>query len=172
MSLEPGMVAGARPATAGPASSPRPGPDRLGWLLFALSAGGLPITWLALRRGGRLGGLLLEAGCAVLLARDAAMVAGGAPGRLRVVPRLLLFLELAANVTAVVAGFRRWVAEPMFGRAPEKVQSAERTGERHGSDTSIASAKLRVSEVAAGIVFILHTARMAIYLSPGRGRKK
>jgi len=46
-----------------------PGQGWLGTLLLTFSVGGLPLVIFLLRRLGRLGGLVVEAGCSVLLVR-------------------------------------------------------------------------------------------------------
>jgi hypothetical protein len=57
---------------------------------------GVLASLVAPRRFGRRGGLAVLGGVAVVLARDATMVLTGVPGRLKLLPRLLLLLELAA----------------------------------------------------------------------------
>lgn len=81
---------------------------------FALSAAGVPIGIFALRRLGRLGGLLLEVASGALFVRAIVMVAAGTPRRLRAIPRLLLFAETCVDGLAVAAGFWAWVWQPFI----------------------------------------------------------
>ena len=74
------------------------GQGRLGMVLLSSSVMGVPLVLFVLRRLGRWGGLLVEAGCGLLFVRDVTMTAAGAPARLRPLPRLLLLVEV------VVAG--------------------------------------------------------------------
>ena len=62
----------------------------VGALVLGLSACGYPLTQLVVRRWGVRGAAAAESVCVGLAARDAAMVAGGVPGRLRRVPAALL----------------------------------------------------------------------------------
>ena len=64
---------------------------RLGQLVLVLSGSGFPLTQLAIRRLGRRGALVTESVCVGLAVRDAAMIATGAPARLRRGPALLLW---------------------------------------------------------------------------------
>jgi hypothetical protein len=125
-------------------------------LLLGLSATGLPMALLALWRLGRFGGLLLEVAIAALGVRAGTMIASGAGHRLRSVPHLLLFVETALDGLAVVTGFWAWVWQPFVRSTPK--QSAEPAA--------------RTTPVAAGAwlaASVVHTVRMAIYVSPGRG---
>jgi hypothetical protein len=124
-------------------------------LLFAASASGVPIAALLLRYGGRRGGLLLEAASVVLGLRAATMIAAGAGGRLRTVPRLLLYTEAVVDGLAMVSGCWAWVWEPFL--RPK--------GLRPKAHIWVALVAI-TSWIAASIV---HTARMAIYISPDRG---
>ena len=90
---------------------------RLGKLVLGLSAAGYSLTQLAIRRFGRRGAVVAAAVCAGLAVRDAAMVAAGAPGRLRPGPALLLWLELVAAVGAAGLGFRLALDEDAVERA-------------------------------------------------------
>jgi hypothetical protein len=142
--------------------------------LVALSASGVPIGIVALRRLGRLGGLLLEVAASALGIRAVAMVATGTPRRLQPVPRLLLYVEAAMDGLAAVAGFWTWVWRP-FSR-PTRAKRAGRGVGRHWRWRTLPSARgmgtAWITPVAIGawmVALILHTARMAIYISPGRG---
>jgi hypothetical protein len=83
-------------------------------MLFAASATGVPIAALLLRSSGRRGGLLLEAASVVLGLRAATMVAAGAGGRLRTLPRLLLYTETVLDGLAILSGCWAWVWEPFL----------------------------------------------------------
>ena len=72
----------------------------IGAAVLRLSACGYPLTQFAVRRWGVRGAAAAECACAGLAVRDASMIAGGAPGRLRAVPAALLRLELAAGMAA------------------------------------------------------------------------
>jgi hypothetical protein len=127
----------------------------VGSVVFGLSACGYPLTQFAVRRCGARGAAVAEAVCAGLAIRDASMVAGGVPGRLRAVPAALLRLELAAAIAASLAGL-----PPLLGR-----QRAAR----------VFSARPGIAEVvrraATGTLFAVHTIRFGIYLRPGQGRR-
>jgi hypothetical protein len=104
------------------------------------------------------------------------MVAGGAPGRLRLVPRLLLFFELALNGIAVLASFTTWVRGPVLRATCHGTgaEESENLGVREsGTEAPRPSPPWarRVNAVAAELALLVHTIRMAIYLSPGRGRR-
>jgi hypothetical protein len=109
-----------------------PGGERLGAVLLGLSAIGLPLGWLALRRLGRWGGLLVEAGCGVLFARDLAMTATGAPARLRPLPRILLLLETVTSGTAGLAGLWGWVRQPFLSPVADTVGNTPLSGSARG----------------------------------------
>ena len=68
----------------------------VGAILLGLSASGYPLTQFVIRcwATGGCGGAVAESVCAGLAIRDAFMVTGGVPGRLRRVPAVLLRLEL------------------------------------------------------------------------------
>ena len=69
------------------------GQGRLGTVLLSSSVMGVPLVLFVLRRLGRWGGLLVEAGCGLLFVRDVTMTAAGAPARLRPLPRLSFSLR-------------------------------------------------------------------------------
>lgn len=83
------------------------------------------------------------------------MVAGGAPERLRSVPAALLRLELAAGVTASLAG----VPVLLGALLPDRAASASTCG----ADA--------VRRAAIAMLFALHTVRFGIYLRPDQGRR-
>jgi hypothetical protein len=126
-------------------------------MLFAASATGVPIAALLLRYGGRRGGMLLESASVVLGLRAATMIAAGAGGRLRIVPRLLLYTETVLDGLAILSGCWAWVWEPFL--RPKRGQLKAHTWVAPFAITSW---------IAASIV---HTARMVIYISPDRGRR-
>ncbi len=145
--------------------------------LFALSMTGAPIGILALRRWGRLGGVLLELASGVLLVRACVLLALGAAARLRPVPRLLLFAETALDGIATVAGFWAWVWRP-FVRPAEMKQpdtGARRLrklpkGNQRRAATKIGGTWVTTAAIGAYMAAqITHVARMAIYISPSRG---
>lgn len=154
---------------------PLPGQGWLGRVLLSLSLGGLPLVLLVLRRLGRRGGILVACGCSVLFARDLAMVSAGAPARLRPLPRLLLLVEVVVSGTATLAGLwahaKAPAPHPPAGRDGDLPYDAE-VGER-ARDRAVATrqAVARLATAATAVTFVLHTAREAIYLSPGHGRR-
>ncbi|MGA9162091.1 MAG: hypothetical protein WB297_14665 [Actinomycetota bacterium] len=149
----------------------------LGKVLLSFSVLGVPLVLFVLRRFGRWGGLLVEAGCGVLFVRDVTMTATGAPAKLRPLPRLLLFVEVAASGVATFAGLWAWVWRPFIGRPPGEDGTGGRSLEagvrktNQGTAMPSGQAAVRVATAAAASTFVLHTAREAIYLSPGHGQK-
>ena len=127
----------------------------VGNAVLGLSACGYPLTQLAIRRWGARGAALAEAVYAGLAIRDASMVVGGAPGRLRAIPAILLPLELAAAVVASLAGIN-----PLLNAQPAGQASSARAGTAD-----------MVRRAAVATLFTLHTIRFAIYLRPGQGRR-
>ena len=126
---------------------------RLGQVILAVSGMGFPLTQMAIRRLDRRGAAIAEAACGALLVRDAAMIATGAPHRLRRGPAVLLWLELAAGTVAVATGLRPLVDDAARERAilprPDRFEAVRRA--------------------AVGTLFGLHTWRFRIYLQPDRG---
>ncbi len=154
------------------------GPSVGEWLLLGLSVAGAPLSRYVRRRLGRRGGYLLLGGCGTLFARDAAMIAGGAPHRLQRVPRFLLFLELALNGMAVIAGCWAWTCGARRG---DEVKAASGVDLGDGAPGALARGTAlvsprgwsRVSEAAAEAALVVHAGRMAIYVvSPSRGRSR
>jgi len=127
----------------------------LGRVVLTLSGMGFPLTQLAIRRLGRRGAALVEVVCGGLLARDAAMLATGAPSRLRRGPAVLLWLEAAVGVVAVVAGLR-----PLRDGAARERTSEARPDAPEG-----------VRRAAIGLLFGLHTMRFRIHRQPDHGRR-
>jgi hypothetical protein len=131
-------------------------PQRIGRVVLAVSAVGFPLTQLVIRRFGFRGALVAEAVCGGLLVRDSAMLAGGAPHRLRGGPAALLWLEAAAGTAAVLAGLRPLVDAAARERAvqprPDPLEAARRA--------------------AVGALFGLHTIRFWTYLQPDYGRRQ
>lgn len=129
---------------------------RLGQLVLGLSGAGFPLTQLVIRRFGRRGALIAEGVCVGLAARDATLIAAGAPTRLRRGPAFLLWLELAAAIAAVGLGLRPAVdpagSKRSGERRPDRLESARRA--------------------AVGALFSLHTMRFRIYLQPDHGLKR
>lgn len=127
----------------------------IGAAVLGLSACGYPLTQFAVRRWGARGAVAAECACAGLAIRDACMIAGGAPGRLRAVPAALLRLELAAGMAASLAGLG-----PLLG-ARLAVPAAP----------AAARAADRARRAAVAALFAIHTVRFAIYLRPDQGRR-
>ena len=126
---------------------------RLGQVVLGLSSAGFPLTQLAIRRLGRPGAIITEGVCVGVAVRDAALIASGAPGRLRRGPAFLLWLELVAAVIAAVAGARLTSDPGASARAdtpkPDRMEAARRA--------------------MVGLLFGLHTMRFRIYLRPDHG---
>ena len=126
---------------------------RLGQVVLGLSSAGFPLTQLAIRRLGRPGAMITEGVCVGLAVRDAALIATGAPGRLRRGPAFLLWLELVAAVIAAVAGARLTSDPGASARAdtpkPDRMEAARRA--------------------MVGLLFGLHTMRFRIYVRPDHG---
>jgi len=120
-------------------------------LVLALSACGYPLTQAVIRRGGVRGARAVEAVCIGLMTRDAVMIAGGAPRRLRALPARLLWLEFGAGAAASALGLRRTVATARKGSPPDRVEVARRA--------------------AVFALFGLHTIRFWIFLRPDQGRR-
>ncbi len=127
---------------------------RPGHAVLALSALGYPLTQLAIRSLGRRGALLVEAACGGLLARDMAMLASGAPRRLRRGPGLLLWCEAVVATAAVLLGVGLLVDQDRATGRPLQVKRSE---------------VLRRGAVC--LLFGLHTVRFWVYLQPDRGRR-
>ena len=152
-----------------------------GWpgnVLLTCSAAGLPLVWWLLRRPRRWGGLAVAAGCGVLFVRDVTLVAAGAPARLRPLPRLLLFVEVGVAGVAAFAGLWASALKPIPRRQPagEGVDSIAiahaEWQDRRSTALRQALQVPRAATAAALATFVLHTAREAIYLSPGHGAAK
>lgn len=151
-----------------------PGPSITDRFLFALSAAGVPIGIFTLRRLGRPGGLLLEVAIGALGVRAVAMLAMGTARQLRAIPRLLLFAETALDGLATAAGFWAWLWRPFVRPLLEKRGGAALA--RHQRMRLHTPAKetgaTLVTPAATALwmaALVVHTARMAIYISPGRG---
>ena len=129
-------------------------------LLGAAAAGALGAP-AAPRRFGRPGRLAVIAGVTLLAVRDGAMALGGAPGRLKPVPRGLLYLELACAVSAALLG----TAAGLRTSEPA-AQSADRP--RRGCAASLEPA----ASTASALTFAVHAVRQAIYVTPGQGLVK
>jgi hypothetical protein len=161
----------ARAGSSGGGSEAVPGQGWAGKLLLAASVAGIPLVFFVLRRSGRWGGLMVEAGCGALFARDLTMTATGAPAKLRPLPRLLLLVEVITSGTATVAGSWAWVWRPFAGSAAGQQGPGTRADQRRAQAGRRGQTVIRVATVAAAVTFALHTAREAIYLSPDHGRR-
>jgi len=121
-------------------------------LVLGLSACGYPLTQAVISRGGVRGARGVEAVCIGLMTRDAVMIAGGAPRRLRALPAQLLWLEFGAGVAASALGLRLSVdAADRTGSPPDGWELARRA--------------------AVFVLFGLHTIRFWIFLRPDQGRR-
>ena len=129
--------------------------SRVGKAVLGLSGAGYPITQVAIRRFGRRGAAVVEVACLGLLARDAVMIAHGAPKVLRPAPAALLWLECAAGAVAGTSNLRL-VAD----RNPALRAAAWPCGPAEA-----------VRRLAIATLFGLHTTRFRIYLRPGQGRR-
>jgi hypothetical protein len=164
---EPQAVAADR-SGPDPSTSRAPAPaapaGKLGTVLLAASAAGAPLSLLALRCLGGWGRLLVASGCAVLFVRDTTMVASGTR-RLRSLPRALLVVEVASSATAVATGVCLWL------------QDASTTARRWHNPCRVPPLRRHTAGRAAAallgpaacVTMAIHTARFAIYLSPGSG---
>jgi hypothetical protein len=129
----------------------------LAYLTLALSGSGFPLTQLVIRRFGWTGAVLVEGVAAGLLVRDAAMIAGGALGRLEPLPAGLLRFETATAGVAVAAG-----ALLLCDRSVRAARAP---------DWRVPKREL-VRRLAVAALFGFHTARFRIYLAPGSGRRQ
>ena len=127
-------------------------PRAIGLPLLVLSGLGFPLSQVAMARLGRPGALLVAGITTALLARDAYLVASGTPARLALVPKALLYVELAAATCASALGLRALRDHGM----------REATSRTPGSEEVLRRAAL-------GTLFGLQTWRFAIYLGLARG---
>ena len=147
-------------------SKPKTGEEGVGcgqseWYIGLLGAAltGVLAALVAPRHFGRGGGLAVLGGVTALTIRDATMALTGVPGRLKALPRVLLYLELASAASATLLGVAAWL------RPSPHVQ-----GEGGRSAPLLASTVSAAASGTSALTFLLHTVRQAIYLSPGRGR--
>jgi hypothetical protein len=127
----------------------------IGRVVLVLSGLGFPLTQIALKRLGRAGAVVVEGAAVGLLARDAALIAAGAPVRLQPVPAALLYTETAAAALAAATCL------------PLVVDAAARElAVRPGPPAAEV-----VRRIAVGTLFGFHTWRFSIYLQPDRGRR-
>lgn len=129
--------------------------------LLGASLLGVVAALVAPRHYGRRGGLAVLAGVTVLLTRDATMALTGVPSRLKVLPRVLLYLELASAATATLLGLAVWL------RPAGRTRVA-----RGGSLLVVNPTPYPAASIVAALTFLLHTFRQAIYLTPGKGRRE
>ena len=128
----------------------------LGRVILALSSAGFPLTQIAIRRLGRRGAVVVEAVAVGLLARDAALIATGAPRRLRRGPAALLWLKAGVAALAAVLGKRL---------------ISDETARQHALDSRPSGIEA-ARRASVGALFGLHTLRFRIYLSPDHGRRR
>jgi hypothetical protein len=95
------------------------------------------------------------------------MVAGGAPRRMKSATALLLYLELVADTVGFATGLWAWVWSPLRSRFLPAA-----TGTPESCAPTGASRIERVAVGAAAPMYLLHTVRLAIYVSPGRGLRE
>ncbi|HTX70293.1 MAG TPA: hypothetical protein VMH50_14285 [Thermoleophilia bacterium] len=126
-------------------------------LLGAAATGGLAALQ-APRRLGWTGRLAVTTGVIVLFVRDAGMVAGGTPSRLKRVPGALLCLELTTAGLASLLG----TAALVRGSGPP----ADDVGPTRKADLRLD----RAADCSSTLTFALHALRQAVYLTPGQGR--
>ncbi|MHB1413855.1 MAG: MBL fold metallo-hydrolase [Chloroflexota bacterium] len=157
-STSPVDESGAQGGTARLSGDSRPW---LGRALFAFSLAGLPLANLVLARRGRKGGLLVQAASVLLFARAVQFVITGTAARLRTLPRLLAYAEIVGDGLATLTGFWVWVWRPFVAS-----RQTARPRLRTAGDWVA-----RLNAVAVAAMFVLHAVRMAIYLSPGQGRR-
>jgi hypothetical protein len=146
--------------------------DRLGRVLFAVSAVAVILMGIVLPRLGRLGYALQTVATGILFGRALQFIASGAPRRLRRAPRVLLFVELVVDGVATFAGCRAWIGRSVAGRsvAASPETPAGPKGEHRGGVAGKRRAA-QVTTITAVASVALHTLRLAIYLSPTRGVK-
>ena len=129
--------------------------------LFGAAMLGIVAAPVVTQRYGRRGGLGVLGGISVLLVRDATMALTGTPARLKMLPRVLLCLELASAATATCLGLAAWLRPA----GPVRAQSE--------SPEPVANSLLKTAaSSSAALTFLLHTSRQAIYLTPGQGRRE
>src|SRR5271165_5987136 len=97
----------------------------VGVIVLGFSACGYPLTQLVARRWGVRGAVVAESVYAGLAIRDALMVANGVPARLRKAPAGLLRLELAAGVTASLAGLHPLLSVRSADQVPAGARAAD-----------------------------------------------
>jgi hypothetical protein len=91
------------------------------------------------------------------------MIRGGAPLRMKPLTARLLYAELVADAIGCGAGLWAWVVWPLRLRFSTRTHA---TAQRR--DPPDASWLGRVELAAAGPIYVLHTIRLLIYISPGR----
>ena len=92
---------------------------------------------------------------ALLLIRDAALVATGTPALLRTGPARLLYLESIAALVATLAGIRLLIGDPTVGAVARPKDRLE-----------------WLRRLSMATLFGLHTWRFSIYLQPDHGRRR
>ena len=115
---------------------------------------GIPASLWAHLRGGPVGHATGATATCALAVRDAAMIAGGAPARLRPWPRALLFVEVVVGGVATLAG--------LAALLPRRRTDA---GAGSGPD-----ALGRLAAGAGATAFVTHATRMWIYTTGDHGR--
>ena len=127
-----------------------------GRIVLVVSGLGFPLTQVAIRRFDRAGAVAAQSVAVGLFVRDAALIASGAPRRLRRGPARMLWLEAA--IAAVAAAL---CLPLVFDESARRRAAAARP----------ATGGEAARRVAMGALFGLHTMRFRIYLTPDRGRR-
>jgi hypothetical protein len=123
-----------------------------------------PIT---IQQPSQIAGFIALTGSLGLLARVLYLTFSGAPTRLRPIPRLLLFAEIAVSSVSVALNFWAWVLSPFTARQRREarvqreegppaalVESATRYGARFGAS---------LGQGMWSLTLIIHAIRVAIY---------
>jgi hypothetical protein len=140
------------------------GRNSVGTLLLGLSILGLPVTVVVVRWMGSLGRVCALIGYGILFTRACFMIRSGAPLSMKPLTALLLYAELVADAIGCGVGLWAWVFWPLRLRFLTRTHATARR--RDPPDASWLS---RVALAAAGPIYVLHTIRLFIYISPGRG---
>jgi hypothetical protein len=145
-------------------SQSKAGPNSIGALLLGLSILGLPVTLIVVRWMGSVGRVCALIGYGILLTRACFMIRSGAPLRMKPRTARLLYAELVADAIGCGAGLWAWVVWPLRFRFSTRTHATSRR-----RDPPDASWLGGVAMAAAGPIYVLHTIRLLIYISPVRG---
>ncbi len=142
-------------------------PTPVEWILFMLCIAGVPFGILVFLELGRAGGVMLELVVMALCLRAMMMLADGAANRLQSLPRVLLFAETVVDGLTVAVGFWAWVWQPLVG--PLVMGLIHKMGSAGNVGLFSPAQFAMILWICA---MIIHTVRMAIYISPDQGRKR